>query len=136
MALSRHEARVFVFMLVFSNSFHDKDDIADVMNNFFSQDGYEEILMHPEVTDELKAKASAICEHADEFDALIDEKIEGWKANRMGRADLTAIRLALYEAKYENMPKGACVSEAVSLAEEYGTDKSAAFVNGVLARLL
>ncbi len=136
MALSRHEARVFVFMLVFQNTFHDEEGRTKAMDNFFSQDGYEEILMHPEVTDELKAKAEAICQHAKEFDALIDEKIEGWKASRMGRADLCAIHLALYEAKFEDMPKGACVSEAVSIAEEYGTDKSAAFVNGVLARLL
>jgi N utilization substance protein B len=42
----------------------------------------------------------------------------------------------LYELRYErDTPKGVVMAEAVRLAKEYGTERSGAFVNGVLAKL-
>ena len=35
----------------------------------------------------------------------------------------------------KNKPKGIAINEAVELAKTYGTDQSAGFVNGVLARI-
>ena len=54
----------------------------------------------------------------------------------MAKVDLTLIRLALYEIKYENLPIGVAINEAVTLAEEFGTDSSAGFVNGALSKLI
>ena len=60
----------------------------------------------------------------------------GWKTQRMGKVDLTIIRLALYEILYdEDIPTGVAINEAVELAKRYGTDESPSFVNGVLAKL-
>ena len=54
----------------------------------------------------------------------------------MGKVDLTIIRLAVYELKYEeDIPTGVAINEAVELAKKYGTDTSSSFVNGVLAKL-
>lgn len=62
---------------------------------------------------------------------------EGWKTGRMGKVDLTLIRLAVYEMKYdEDVPVGVAINEAVELAKKYGTDESPAFINGVLAKLV
>ncbi len=73
-------------------------------------------------------------EHIPELDAAIDATVDDWKTTRMNKADLTAIRLALYEMRYLDLPKGVAINEAVELAKTYGTDKSGSFVNGVLAR--
>jgi N utilization substance protein B len=54
----------------------------------------------------------------------------------MAKVDLTLIRLALYEIKFENIPVGVAINEAVTLADEFGTDNSAGFVNGALAKLV
>ena len=55
----------------------------------------------------------------------------------MGKVDLTLIRLAVYEMKYEeDVPVGVAINEAVELAKSYGTDDSASFVNGILAKLV
>jgi len=55
----------------------------------------------------------------------------------MGKVDLTLIRLAVYEMKYdEDVPVGVAINEAVELAKKYGTDESPAFINGVLAKLV
>ena len=60
---------------------------------------------------------------------------EGWQTKRMGKVDLTILRLAVYEIKYdEDIPTGVAINEAVELAKKFGQDSSPAFVNGVLAK--
>ncbi len=55
----------------------------------------------------------------------------------MGKVDLTLLRLAVYEMRYEeDVPTGVAINEAVELAKRYGTDDSASFVNGILAKLV
>ena len=54
----------------------------------------------------------------------------------MAKVELTLIRVAVYEIKYEeDVPTGVAINEAVELAKEYGEDNSSSFVNGVLARI-
>ena len=54
----------------------------------------------------------------------------------MGKVELTILRLAVYEMKYEeDIPTGVAINEAVELAKKYGTDDSPAFINGVLAKI-
>ena len=54
----------------------------------------------------------------------------------MGKVDLTLIRLAVYEIKYEEeIPTGVAINEAVELAKKYGADDSPSFINGVLAKI-
>ena len=55
----------------------------------------------------------------------------------MGKVDLSIIRLAVYEMKYEDdIPTKVSINEAVELAKNYGTDDSASFINGVLAKFV
>ena len=68
-------------------------------------------------------------------DALINEKSTGWKTSRMAKVDLSIIRIAVYEIKFEDdIPFKVSVNEAVELAKKYGADESPAFVNGILAK--
>ncbi len=47
---------------------------------------------------------------------------------------MSILRVAVYELLYEkNIPVGATVNEAVELAKAFGGEKSAGFINGVLA---
>ena len=53
----------------------------------------------------------------------------------MGKVDLTLIRLAVYEIRFEEeIPVKVSINEAIELAKKYGTDDSPAFVNGILAK--
>ena len=77
-----------------------------------------------------------ILEKETEIDADIDQIAEGWKTTRMGKVDLTILRLAVYEMKFdEEIPVGVAINEAVELAKKFGGDDSPAFVNGILAKL-
>ena len=110
--MTRRGLREQVFKMLFRVEFHNVEDMPEQMNMF------EEVEECSEKDKEyISNKFHNIVEKIDEIDAAINEVSEGWKTRRMGKVDLTLIRLA------------------VELAKQYGTDESPAFVNGVLAKL-
>ena len=85
----------------------------------------------------LVKKAEAVTSRIPELDQKIDSVAEGWKTKRMGKVDLTILRLALYEMLYDDeIPKRVAINEAVELAKRFGQNESPSFVNGVLAKLV
>lgn len=72
----------------------------------------------------------------EELDGLIESVAEHWSVARMPVIDRNVIRIGLHELRSDKATSTAViVSEAVRLAQTYSTEKSAAFVNGVLATL-
>ncbi|MCR4567919.1 MAG: transcription antitermination factor NusB [Pseudobutyrivibrio sp.] len=140
--MNRHEIRKEVFKAVFMNEFHDTEEMDSVIETFLQgRDLAEkEDLAKNNKTEEdetyIQTKSEDIISKLEEIDALINKSVDGWKTTRMAKVDLTLIRLALYEIKYENIPVGVAINEAVTLADEFGTDNSAGFVNGALAKLV
>ncbi|MDC7279599.1 MULTISPECIES: transcription antitermination factor NusB [Pseudobutyrivibrio] len=140
--MNRHEVRKEVFKAVFMNEFHDTDDMESVINTFLqgrNNAETEDLAKNnktPEDEEYIKTKSEDIISKIPEIDELINKSVDGWKTTRMAKVDLTLIRLALYEIKYESLPVGVAINEAVSLADEFGTDSSAGFVNGALAKLV
>ena len=83
----------------------------------------------------IREKAEHIAEKREEIDALLNTHTKGWKTTRMNKVDLTILRLAVYEIKWdEDVPAGVAIDEAVNLAKTYSSDEGPACVNGVLAR--
>lgn len=75
-------------------------------------------------------------ENADALKAELAGKLERYTVDRLYRPDLCVLLIALYELKKGETPAKVVVNEAVSLAKKYGTEKSGAFVNGVLAKFV
>ena len=100
---------------------------------FFFED--EENTMAQEGCAEVTQKFNRILEKLDDIDGELNGKVQGWNTERMGKVDLTILRLAVYEILYdETIPTRVAINEAVELAKRYGQDSSSAFVNGVLAK--
>jgi N utilization substance protein B len=75
--------------------------------------------------------------HREELDRLLAENSHGWTLNRMPAVDRNILRIGGYELLWgTQVPPAVAISEAVQLAGDLSTDASAAFVNGLLARLL
>ena len=70
------------------------------------------------------------------IDAAISAAATGWRVERMPAVDRNIIRLALHELRLGDTPVGVVISEAVNLAKRFSTERSGAFVNGVLSRLV
>ncbi len=79
--------------------------------------------------------AIGVWQARDQLDAELAVAAVGWRVERMPAVDRNLLRLALYELRHTDMPVGVVISEAVKLAKLHSTERSGAFVNGVLGRL-
>ena len=68
---------------------------------------------------------------------LMDKHVQNWEISRMALTDRLVIRLAVAELlHFEDIPPKVTINEAVDLARTFGSEKSGAFVNGVLDAIL
>ena len=68
-----------------------------------------------------------------EIDALLAERAQNWRVERMAVLDRLVLRLATYEMLAEPAtPAKVIINEALELARQYSGDEAVAFVNGVL----
>ena len=131
--MSRRELREQIFKLIFRAEFYDKEELPEQEKLFFED---YELNMKPEDETYISEKSNKILEKLDEIDGMINQEAKGWTTERMGKIELTILRLAIYEIKFdEDVPAGVAINEAVNLAKKYSSEDGASFVNGVLAKL-
>lgn len=129
--MSRRELREWIFQTLFRMEFHNKEEYEKQLELLFETE---------EISEEDKAYAKNkildVLSHIEDIDAAINEVAKGWKTSRMAKVDLTILRLAVYEIRYEeDIPTKVAINEAVEMAKKYGTDTSSSFVNGILAKI-
>lgn len=89
-----------------------------------------------EVREFAAALADGTLAHLVEIDALIAERAEHWKIERMPIVDRNILRLGVYELLFrDDIPPKVSINEAVDLAKRYCDEPSGAFINGVLDNL-
>ena len=131
--MTRREIREQVFKMLFRVEFYNQEEMSEQIA--LCED--DACSWKEKDKTYIFEKVEKISEKLEEIDAKINEVSEGWKTGRMGKVDLTLIRLAVYEMLYEeDVPAKVAINEAVELAKQYGTDNSPSFVNGVLAELV
>lgn len=140
--MSRREVREHIFKMLFGIEFFEEKELDEQLDLYFEQVLDDEIQNHPSFVSEesktyLKDRARAIIEKVTEIDESINQVAKGWKTGRMAKADLSILRLAVYEMKYDDqIPVSVAINEAVELAKKFGSDESPAFINGILAKLV
>ncbi|MBR6874090.1 MAG: transcription antitermination factor NusB [Ruminococcus sp.] len=83
--------------------------------------------------DEVRALVEGICDKAEELDLMITKYSKQRSIIRIPRINLAVLRLAIYEALYDDkVPMNVAISEAVKLTEKYALEADVSFVNGVL----
>lgn len=126
--MSRRQARKHLFNLVFQTEFNIDVDFKDIMDTYSEE--YEEY--DPSEVDFIKTEYEGIVKNIKEIDSYINRAARGWSVERLSKVDLAILRLATYEIMYSEIPDRVSVNEAVELAKEFGENKSASFINGVL----
>lgn len=130
--MTRRKARENIFSLLFRVEFNDKEEMSMQESMFI-----EEHDIAPVDADEMHAKLKDIISKLDEIDNAINENVTGWNTERIGKVELTILRIAYYEMKYDDLvPESVAINEAVELAKKYGQDNAPSFINGVLAKLV
>lgn len=130
--MTRHEIRECMFCLLFQNEFYGTDEFAEQRDNFLEQKSITE-----KEKNELLGKMEKLLSFLPDIDGQIEANSKGWKLDRIAKAELAILRLAVFEAKYDDtIPVGVAVNEAVELAKAYGGDNAPAFVNGILGKIV
>ncbi len=75
--------------------------------------------------------------HHKEIDEIIQKYSKNWDIQRLVKMDKDILRIAIVELLYvKDAPMKVVVDEALELAKKYSTDDSAAFINGILAKVI
>ena len=130
--MKRSEQREHIFKVIFGIDFNEDGELTEQSDLYLDdiEDAREKDIEY------IRTKAANITAKVPEIDALINEHATGWKTRRMNKVDLTILRLAVYEIKWdEDVPTGVAINEAVELAKKYSSDEGPAFINAVLAKI-
>lgn len=81
----------------------------------------------------IKALAKRTVAIKTELDDWISQKVEKWALDRLAIIDRILIRVALCEILYfADIPPKVSINEAIDIAKRFSTEKSGAFINGIL----
>ncbi|MDD3243425.1 MAG: transcription antitermination factor NusB [Eubacteriales bacterium] len=129
--MSRKRAREAAFLLLFeweANKAPEKP-LDDVLKNTVEFDNLTLEDLHY-----IEQTVSCCKEMCAELDAQIAQNSQGWRLERLPKVDLALLRLAIYEMKCrDDIPDAVSINECINLAKTYSTDKSGAYINGVLS---
>ncbi len=153
--MTRRQLRENIFKILFKLEFNSVDEMPEQLQ--FSLDNIgdnddEDVIVKPmaDISEEdtkqnaISDKDAAYITHKtnkiigliSEIDAIIKEVSSGWQLDRIGKAELAILRLAIYEMKYdEDVPFKVAINEAVELSKIYCNEDAKGFVNGVLAKV-
>ncbi len=84
----------------------------------------------------LESSLQSILLHLPQIDNLIQKYAPEWPLDKINKIDLAILRLAIFELLTAHAPYKVIIDEAVEIAKHYGSDRSHAFINGVLGQII
>lgn len=123
--MKRREAREKALQALFQI---DMSDIPpeDALRNVVSEGQSDEFLR-----DLIVGTAANL----NQIDQEISSHLEKWSIDRLGKVDLSVLRIGTYELKFTEVPPNVAINEAIEVAKTYGDEKSGQFVNGILSKI-
>ena len=126
---TRHQARTAVVGLLYAYDLGN-ENIAK-----FS----DEILEEGKIRNKQKEFSNALfqgtIENLEMLDAKINEHLNDWDYDGIGKVEKAIMRLGAYEILVVKTDKAIIINEAVELAKALADEKSPQFINGVLDSL-
>ncbi len=138
--MRRQELREHIFRLLFRVDFVEKDDLLKQGEMYFETPKEDEDSLPYDITDGdgryIREKFELILNRLDRLDSIIKEASKGWDIERLGKVELSVLRLAVFELLYDDdIPTGVAIDQAVEISKKYGQSESFSFVNGILANI-
>lgn len=140
--MTRREVREVAFMVLFQMEFRQDVSIDDTVDQYYTMDNdakdeenEKKVVLSDADRKYIEEVTEGVKEHKAEIDGVISGYARGWTVERLIKVDVSALRYGIFEMKYlqKKIPPEVSINEAVEIAKKYGTDKSKAFVNGVLS---
>ena len=128
---SRRVERIFAFKVLYGLCFAPASSEAELLRAF--QNSPE----RPAKMEDEDSFAWALCfgvwKHLTELDRAIASFSKNWRVERMGKVEVTLLRMAVFELLHQKAaPPKVVINEAIELSKQFGDDKSRGFINGIL----
>ena len=119
--------------MLFRKEFHKAEELNEQMELYISE------IKEPTVEEYsyLTNRFQKVLDKLESIDQILSEAVSGWKLHRMGKVELTILRLAVYELCFdEEIPDKVAINEAIEMGKIFGGDEAPGFINGVLAKVV
>lgn len=130
----RTRARIVAFQMCVqddANPLNPDSNLAKELDDGMIRD----TLRGPKQVEMAMSLIEGVRAHKAEIDAKIVSHAENWTLARMALTDRNALRVGAYELLYTDTPAAIVINEAVEIAKMFGSENSAAFVNGILDKI-
>lgn len=129
--LPRRQERIFAFKVLYGLSFSTIETLEQLEAVFLaSPDRPEAISTASGFSWNIVV---GVWKEQDKLDKIISSFSDNWRIERMGKVELSLLRIAIFELLYApNIPEKVILNEAIELSKQFGDDKSRGFVNGIL----
>ena len=131
--MNRSEMRENAFKLIYSLEIQKTEKLEEQIELFYESNEIKDNETQKYISDVI----FGINKNEEQILKQIEQNLkEDWKLSRISKMDLSILKLAIYEIKYNEIPYKVAINEAVELAKKYGEEKSKNFVNGILASVV
>ena len=129
-----HRSRELAVQFLYSVDVCPEQNTSEALELFMTLDDVAQE-DKPEVKERCRELVRQVLARKAEIDGVLLRVVTGWRPERMVSVDRTILRLMVLEGfMLKTLPMKAAVSEATSLAGDFGTTDSPRFVNGVMRR--
>ena len=131
--MKRSAIRELAFRLIYSLEIQKIENLEEQIELYLECNDVNE----EEAKEYIKDAIIGITENEEEIKKLIEKNLKAdWKIDRISKIDLSLLKLAIYEIKYNEIPYKVAINESLELAKKYGEENSKNFINGILASIV
>ena len=127
---NRSMVRTVVFQILYQEELNP-GSLEHLSESYIAQ----ELPRHEPLLKLARKLLASIRKHGVAIDEQLTNLSKNWTLTRMSPTDRSILRLAAAEILYTDTPKPIAINEAIELARKFGTNDSAAFVNGILDQI-
>lgn len=128
--MSRRNERQKAVELLYEMTMQKEDETAFI-GEYFEKHGID-----IEKTKYVEKLLRTYFENKENVNTIISENIQKWKIERLGKIDVSILRVATTEMIYfEDVPEAVSINEAVELAKIFSEEKGFKFINKVLRNI-
>ena len=131
--MKRSAIRELAFRLIYSLEIQKIENLEEQIELYLECNDVNE----EEAKEYIKDAIIWITENEEEIKKLIEKNLKAdWNIDRISKIDLSLLKLAIYEIKYNEIPYKVAINESLELAKKYGEENSKNFINGILASIV
>lgn len=130
---SRRAARALAFQILYGLGFTPATSVQQLREAYASSPDVADKGRSPKPEGFAWELIEGIWTQQASIDEVIGSFSQNWRIDRIGRVELTLLRIAIYEMLYRiDVPAKVAINEALELSKQFGDANARGFINGIL----